>query len=137
MTSANLQRRQKPNILIVEDSIPQALRYQLALNNLGCYVVWVETGEAGLASAQERPFDLILLDVELPGINGFEVCRRLKADSQLADIPVIILTTRDSAEDALTGLENGAIDYIPKDPFTEMVLVETIKQMGLLNEVNA
>jgi DNA-binding response OmpR family regulator len=137
MTSANLQRRQKPNILIVEDSIPQALRYQLALNNLGCYVVWVETGEAGLASAQARPFDLILLDVELPGINGFEVCRRLKADSQLAEIPVIILTTRDSAEDALTGLENGAIDYIPKDPFTEMVLVETIKQMGLLNEVNA
>jgi DNA-binding response OmpR family regulator len=136
MTSTNVKETQKPSILIVEDSIPQALRYQLALMNLGCYVVWVETGEDGLVAAQERSFDLILLDVELPGINGFEVCRRLKADSKQADIPVIILTTRDSAEDALIGLENGAIDYIPKDPFTEMVLVETIKQMGLLDQVN-
>jgi DNA-binding response OmpR family regulator len=135
--TTNIQEKQSPSILIVEDSIPQALRYQLTLNNLGCYVVWTETGEAGLAAAQERSFDLILLDVELPGINGFEVCRRLKADSRLAGIPVIILTTRDSAEDALIGLENGAVDYIPKDPFTEMVLAETIKQMGLLNQVNA
>jgi DNA-binding response OmpR family regulator len=136
MTSEKEKEKQQPSILIVEDSIPQALRYQLALSNQGCYVVWVESGEAGLAAVKERAFDLILLDVELPGINGFEVCRRLKADAAVADIPVIILTTRDSAQDALTGLESGAIDYIPKDPFTEMVLVETIKQMGLWNHVN-
>jgi DNA-binding response OmpR family regulator len=136
MTSTYVPEKQTPAILIVEDSKPQAIRYQLALDNIGCQVVWVESGEAGLTAAQERTFDLILLDVELPGINGFEVCRRLKADSKLADVPVIILTTRDSADDALTGLENGAVDYIPKDPFTEMVLVETIKQMGLLDQVN-
>jgi DNA-binding response OmpR family regulator len=55
----------------------------------------------------------------------------LKADVQVADIPVIMLTTRDRAGDVLAGLENGAIDYIPKDPFAEAVLLEKIKQMRL------
>ena len=80
----------------------------------------------------ERDYDLIILDIELPDINGFEVCRRLKADPAVAEIPVIMLTTRDRAEDALIGLNTGAVDYIPKDNFANLVLLETIKQMGLL-----
>jgi DNA-binding response OmpR family regulator len=119
-----------PSILIVEDSPPQALKFKLALEQNGCTVHWADTGLKGLDAAAQQPFDLIILDVELPDIYGFEVCRRLKADPELADIPVIMLTTRDQANDVLNGLDAGAIDYIPKDAFAEAVLLETIRQMG-------
>ena len=68
--------------------------------------------------------------MELPDINGFEICQRLKANPNLVDIPVVMMTTRDQAEDALTGLEAGAVDYIPKDAFAEAILLETVRQMG-------
>ncbi|MFC1975547.1 response regulator transcription factor [Chloroflexota bacterium] len=117
------------SILIVEDSPPQALKMKLALENDGCEVHWAETGLGGLDMAQQEHFDLVILDIELPDINGFEVCKKLKADPKLTDIPVIMMTTRDHAEDVLNGLEVGAVDYIPKDAFAEAVLLETIKQM--------
>ena len=117
------------SILMVEDSPPQALKLKLALENNGCHVDWSETGLGGLDIAQQKDFDLIVLDVELPDINGFEVCKRLKADSDLKDIPVVMLTTLDHAEDVMSGLDAGAIDYIPKDAFAETVLIETIRQM--------
>jgi len=121
----------KTSILIVEDSPPQALKIKLALESNGCEVFWAETGQGGLDIAQQKDLDLIILDIELPDTNGFEVCKRLKSDSNLAEIPVIMLTTRDHAEDVLSGLEVGAIDYIPKDAFAEAVLIETIKQMNV------
>ena len=117
------------SVLMVEDSPPQALKMKMALENGGCRVYWSETGFGGLGMAQQRRFDLIILDVELPDINGFEICRKLKADDDLKDIPVVMLTTLDSASDVMSGLDAGAIDYIPKDAFAELVLLETIKQM--------
>ena len=118
------------SILIVEDSQPQALKLKVTLENNGCHVDWAETGLDGLDMAQQKRFDLIVLDIELPDINGFEVCKRLKTDPALADIPVVMLTTLDQAENAMSGLDAGAIDYIPKDAFAETVLLETIKQMS-------
>ena len=117
------------SILMVEDSPPQALKLKISLENNGYYVYWAGTGSEGLQVVKQRTFDLILLDIELPDTNGFEICRQLKADPELQEIPVIMLTTRDHADDALSGLTAGAIDYIPKDAFAEMVLLETIKQM--------
>jgi DNA-binding response OmpR family regulator len=117
------------SVLMVEDSPPQALKMKMALENGGCRVYWSETGFGGLGMAQQRRFDLIILDVELPDINGFEICRKLKADDDLKDIPVVMLTTLDNASDVMTGLDAGAVDYIPKDAFAELVLLETIKQM--------
>jgi len=130
MTSGDTKQ---PSILIVEDSPPQALKTKLTLESNGCQVQWAETGLSGLEMARNHTFDLIVLDIELPDINGFEVCKHLKADPNLADIPVIMLTTLDQAEHALSGLDAGAIDYIPKDAFADAVLVETIKQMNVLN----
>jgi DNA-binding response OmpR family regulator len=118
-----------PNVLIVEDSPLQAQKVKLTLENNNCRVYWAETGHEGLKLARANPLDLIVLDIELPDITGFEVCRRLKLNPALADIPVVMLTTLDQAENALSGLELGAVDYIPKDAFAEMVLVETVKQM--------
>lgn len=120
----------QPSILIVEDSPPQALKVKLALESNGCRVVWAETGWDGLAKAKDNQFDLIVLDVELPDIDGFTVCQQLKADPGLAEVPVVMLTTRDQAQDVLNGLEMGAVDYIPKDAFAEIVLLETIKQLA-------
>jgi DNA-binding response OmpR family regulator len=117
------------SILMVEDSPPQALKLKISLENNGYDVYWAGTGSEGLRVVKQQSFDLILLDIELPDTNGFEICRQLKADPELQEIPVIMLTTRDHADDALNGLTAGAIDYIPKDAFAEMVLLETIKQM--------
>ena len=119
-----------PCILIVEDSPPQALKLKLSLENAGCRVHWAETGLDGLAAAKQTSFDLIVLDIELPDINGFQVCSELKANPDLVDIPVIMMTSRDHAEDVLNGLELGAVDYIPKDAFAEAVLLATIEQMS-------
>lgn len=130
MSKSNSQdRTHRPSILIVEDSPPQALKVKLVLESNGCDVVWVDTGWAGVEIAKSKPFDLIVLDVELPDIDGFTVCQKLKAQPALAAVPVVMMTTRDHAEDVLNGLEIGAVDYIPKDAFAEMVLLETIKQM--------
>jgi len=127
--SANGKIPDSFSVLMVEDSPPQALKMKMALENGGCRVYWSETGFGGLGMAQQRRFDLIILDVELPDINGFEICRKLKADDDLKDIPVVMLTTLDSASDVMSGLDAGAVDYIPKDAFAELVLLETIKQM--------
>jgi len=131
MTTENTTTLNKinPRILIVEDSPLQAQKIKLTLENNNCQVYWTETGQDGLDLAKEKYLDLIVLDIELPDITGFEVCRRLKASPELAEIPVVMLTTLDEAENALNGLEVGAVDYIPKDAFAEMVLVETVKQM--------
>jgi DNA-binding response OmpR family regulator len=134
MTTNNDTRTvSQPSVLIVEDSPPQALKTKLALENSGCSVYWADTGQGGLDIAQQKHFDLIVLDIELPDTTGFEVCKKLKADPRLVDIPVIMMTTRDYAEDVMSGLEAGAIDYIPKDAFAEAVLLETIKQMKVVS----
>ena len=133
MTIHNKTDIQSPAILLVEDTPSQAELFKTHLEENGCYVHWAQNGLDGLQAAQDQTYDLIILDIELPDIDGFEVCRRLKADTAVAEIPVIMLTTRDEATDALTGLERGAIDYIPKDPFARLVLVETLRQMNLLD----
>jgi DNA-binding response OmpR family regulator len=119
------------SVLIVEDSPPQALKLKMSLEHHGYHVQWANTGQAGLNLAHQQSFDLIVLDIELPDTTGFQICQKLKAKPDLADIPVVMMTTRDHAEDVLNGLEMGAVDYIPKDAFAEVVLLETIKQMKL------
>jgi putative two-component system response regulator len=120
----------KLKILMVEDTPVQAERFKGLLEDEGCEVYWADTGESGLAIAEIEQFDLIILDVELPGINGFEVCKQLKSNPELEETPVLMLTTRDRADDVLQGLDLGAIDYIPKDTFAGVVLIETIKHMA-------
>jgi CheY-like chemotaxis protein len=70
----------------------------------------------------------------MPGMNGFEVCRQLKQSPETAGIPVIMLTRHDDAQSVMSGLETGVIDYIPKDAFADAVLVETLRQMGLIEQ---
>lgn len=116
-------------VLIVEDSPVQAQKLRLTLEEEGWRVLWAADGQEGLDAARREKPDVIVLDIQLPTLNGFQVARGLKADPKTADIPIIMLTTRDNALDALTGLEAGAIDYVPKDAFAEAVVLETIRQL--------
>ena len=76
--------------------------------------------------------DLIVLDVQMPGMNGFQVCRQLKSDPATEDIPIIMFTRHDEQEAVVLGLQTGAVDYIPKDAFADAVLLETLRQMDLI-----
>jgi DNA-binding response OmpR family regulator len=119
-------------VLLVEDSRTQALRFQLELLRYGLAVDIASSGDRGIAAVRSSPPDAIILDVDLPDINGYTLCRTLKQDPATAQIPVVMLTHRDDARDALDGLEVGAEDYIPKDSFAEQNLVEALRQLGLL-----
>ena len=116
----------QPLILVVEDSPTQA--QQLA-GILGAYALRISLAADGLEALNMvdslRP-DLIILDVTLPRMDGYQVCSRLKRDSNNAHIPVIMLTSIDSADGTLHGLEVGADDYIAKDSFMTENLLATL-----------
>lgn len=106
-----------PQILAVEDQADYQALISHSLQKEGFDVVCVGTGEEVLVMAREMSPDLILLDLGLPGIDGLEVCRRLKQDTDLAPIPVLMLSARKEEIDRILGLEVGADDYVVK-PFS-------------------
>ncbi|MFH1568613.1 MAG: sigma 54-interacting transcriptional regulator [Gemmatimonadota bacterium] len=110
-------------VLIVDDRPEnlQILRDVLAPE--GYRVLVADSGEAALRSAAGRTPDLVLLDVVMPGMDGFEVCRRLKEDDQSRDVPVIFITGKGDKESLLRGFETGGVDYITKPFAAEEVLV--------------
>jgi DNA-binding response OmpR family regulator len=110
-------------VLLVEDeqSIGGLVRGYLERD--GHQVVWARSGEEALAELTRHPVRLVVLDVGLPGMDGFEVCHRLRASSR---IPVIMLTARDEEADRIVGLELGADDYVTK-PFSPRELLARVK----------
>ena len=112
-----------PTLLLVEDerSIGQLVRAYL--DRQGYRVVWVTSGEEGLAELTRHPIKLVVLDIGLPGMDGFETCRRIRAGSR---IPIVMLTARDEEPDRVVGLELGADDYVTK-PFSPRELAARIK----------
>lgn len=100
-------------ILIIEDEVKISRFLELELSYEGYEVEQVHDGRSGLERALDGSFDLILLDVMLPGLNGMEVCRRIR---QSSDIPIIMLTAKDATMDKVMGLDFGADDYVTK-PF--------------------
>ncbi|HJQ97687.1 MAG TPA: response regulator, partial [Candidatus Polarisedimenticolaceae bacterium] len=105
-------------ILLVEDDADIALSLRNKLEREGGYEVEVVgDGASGLARAAEQPPELVVLDVNLPGMDGFEVCRRLRKAPETAAVPVIMLTARIGEDDRVRGLDLGADDYITK-PFS-------------------
>ena len=114
------------NITIIEDE--EDIRYLLSYNleKEGYSVSGFEAGEEGLAGVRSSPPDLVLLDLMLPGIDGMEVCRRLKRDADTRDIPVIIISARGEETDIIAGLEQGADDYLTK-PFSTKIMLARIQ----------
>jgi len=114
-------------ILIVEDELPVARQIASALTEAGHDPRRVHDGEAALEEATRGPFDLIVLDIRLPGIDGFEVLRRLRAQHLASR--VLLLTARGAVDDRVTGLQLGADDYLPK-PFAMQELVARVRALG-------
>ena len=115
-----------PLILAVDDevNILELLRFKLAKE--GYRVITATEGRQALKCAREEKPDLIILDIMLPGMDGFEVCRLLKADRETAGIPVIMLSARGDVTDKVVGLELGAEDYITK-PFSPREVLARVK----------
>lgn len=112
-------------ILLIEDE-PQIARFiQLELNHEGYEVTVANDGRDGLEVFKAHPFDLVLLDIMLPSLNGIEVLRRIR---QLSNVPIIMLTARDSVMDKVSGLDNGADDYITK-PFAIEELLARLRNL--------
>jgi DNA-binding response OmpR family regulator len=119
-------------VLIIEDSPAQALALESLLREEGLEVLWAPDGKAGVLKAQEHTPDAILLDIEMPEMDGFEACKRLKHSAQTADIPIVMLTVRDDTATALHSIDLGAIDFVPKDAFCGPILLETLRQLHIL-----
>ena len=108
-------RASKVKILIVEDQMPVAMMMTFLLARAGCETEVATTGANAMQKAQDGNFDLITLDADLPGISGFEVCRRLK-ENPFFQTPIVFVSSRCCIEDQQHGLDVGAADYITK-PF--------------------
>jgi DNA-binding response OmpR family regulator len=106
----------KAKILIVEDDTPLAMMMVHVLMRAGCDVLVANTGKRGMELAQQNKFDLITLDVDLPDISGFEICRELKQRHLSCHTPIVFISGRPCEENRQHGLELGAVDYIAK-PF--------------------
>ena len=116
------------NILVVDDEedLLELVRYTLAKE--GHSITCVDTGEKAVESVRQKLPDLIVLDLMLPGIDGLEVCRRLKRDSKTREVPIIMLTAKSEERDVITGLDGGADDYVTK-PFSPRVLLARVKSL--------
>ena len=119
-------------ILVVEDSPTQLLGLRLLLEEHGLQVAWADTGLKGVDIAQELQPDLIILDLRLPDINGLQVAEQLKDSPNTASIPIILMTRFGDTELMQQALQMGISEYIPKDPFADAVLIETLRRMGLI-----
>ncbi len=134
MTTDRFNKVQESVVLLVEDSPTQALVIQNFLLEAGLQVIVATNGKMGVRLARKVLPNLILLDIQMPDMNGFEVCEQLKQGDETAAIPIVMLTRQDTQEAVKQSLQSGAVDFIPKDAFTTVVLLEALRQMGLLSD---
>lgn len=119
---------QKTSILLVEDDSFLAEMYSTKFRVEGFRVFMASDGNKGLKLAKKEKPNIILLDILLPKMDGFEVLKRLKKDDELKDIPVILLTNLSQKEDVDRGLDLGAVDYLIKAHFMPSEVTEKIKK---------
>ena len=118
--------------LIVDDTKTELSILSQCLQNAGITVITAINGEDALKQVKNSPPDIIILDVVLPGMSGFEVCRELKANPPTQKIPIIICSTKGTDMDKFWGKKQGADAYIPK-PVDQEELVRTVKQLIFTN----
>lgn len=119
---------EKQRILIVEDEESLLKLETILLTIKGYEVIGVLTGGEALKKVASEAFDLILLDIMLPDIDGFEVCRRVLSDPNTSQIPIVILTAKKSPDDLERGKNSGARAYLTK-PFKSAMIIEVIQKI--------
>ena len=123
---------EQSTILIVDDELVSRYTVEVLLSTEGYNLEFAKNGEEGLKKAVELSPDLMLLDVMMPGMDGFEVCQRLRADHRLAELPVVMVTALDDRESRLRGIESGADDFMSK-PYDRAELRARIRTITRLN----
>ncbi|PLX10423.1 MAG: hypothetical protein C0598_10390 [Marinilabiliales bacterium] len=122
-----MKKEETPRVLIVDDSKSSLLHMkQILVNKENYQVATAENGVSAIKKAKAQKLDLILLDVVMPDISGFDVCRKLKAMHQTADVPIIFLTSLTENKSIIEGFNAGAVDYVRK-PFVEEELIARVK----------
>ncbi len=119
----------RPPVLIIDDSLTTRMLEQSILESAGYQVELAISGEEGIAKARSCKYGLFVVDIEMPGIDGFEFLRQTQSDPELRDIPSILVTSRSSAEDQLRGKELGARGYIVKSEFEQGFLLRTLRDL--------
>ncbi|UUM28822.1 response regulator [Acinetobacter colistiniresistens] len=115
-------------ILIVDDSPTETFRFREILTKHGYDVIEATNGADGVTMAQAELPDLVLMDVVMPGMNGFQATRQISKGKDTQHIPVVIVSTKDQATDRVWGKRQGAYDYLTK-PIDEQQLIDVIKQL--------
>ena len=118
---------EKKKILVVEDEPNIIKLISFILKSSGYDVIEAEIGAAGLKKAKAEKPDMIILDVMMPKMDGFEVARKLKADPATANIPILMLSSKAQFEDKMKGIDSGAMDYVTK-PFDKQELLDKVKE---------
>lgn len=119
-----------PSVLVVDDSLTTRMLEQSILETAGYSVDTAQSGEEALAKVRKHRFGLLLVDVEMPGIDGFALIERLRADVSLRDIPAILVSSRASPEDRRRGEEVGAQGYIVKSEFDQAAFLASVREMA-------
>ncbi len=121
-------------VLVVEDSLVQARLLQQMLEQHGLDVRHAPDGQSGIDMTRLWLPDVVVLDVKMPHIDGFEVCRRLQEDNRTSHIPIIMLTVHNDHLALRQSIYLGAVEFIPKDDFANAVLLETLRQLHILTD---
>ena len=115
-------------ILIVDDSPSQLVGMKRIVEKLGHTAITAEDGQSGVDVAKAEKPDLILMDVVMPNLNGFQATRAISKEPSTAHIPIVLVTTKDQETDKVWGMRQGAKAYVTK-PFNEQQLIETIQSL--------
>jgi two-component system chemotaxis sensor kinase CheA len=119
----------RTSVLVIDDSLTTRMLEQNILESAGYEVDMATSGEEGLVKAREKQYGLFLVDVEMPGIDGFEFVSRTQADTVLRTVPSILVTSRSAVEDRRRGEQAGARAYIVKGEFDQGHLLQTIREL--------
>jgi two-component system, chemotaxis family, sensor kinase CheA len=122
-------RKKKRSILLAEDVLSTAMLEKNILESVGYSVVIARDGKEALERSRQEAFDLVITDVLMPRMDGFELVRELRKDKMYKDLPIVIVTTRESDADKRRGMEAGADAYILKSEFTSEGLLETLERL--------
>src|SRR5580693_7156907 len=122
------ERRAKARVLVVEDSLTQAKKLEVILRSVGFEVVVARDGRQGLDAFRTGPYDLVLSDVLMPGISGYDLCRTIKSSPEGKNIPVMLLTSLSKPIDIIRGLECGADNFVNK-PYDGDYLITRIRSL--------
>jgi len=114
-------------ILVVDDSPTEQTAIRQPLEAVGYQVVLTSNGDEGLHRLETEEIDLLLLDVVLPGTNGFQLCRQIRRDARWADLPIIMVTSKDQDADRFWGMKQGATEYLTK-PFDAEDLISAVRR---------